>query len=45
MMARTGAFEIFANAAVTACASSILLVVSTMMAPPSPTISVTLAIE
>ena len=33
MMARTGAFEIFANSAFTACASSTLLVVSTMMTP------------
>ena len=45
MMARTGALEIFANSAFTACASSTLLVVSTMMVPPSPTIRVTLAIE
>ena len=45
MMARTGAREILANSARTACASSSLVVVSTMMVPPSPTIRVALAIE
>jgi hypothetical protein len=44
-MARTGNGESFANSTFTAAASSSLVVVSTTIDPPWPTIKVTLAIE
>ena len=45
MIARTGAVERFTNSAFTALASSTSLVVSTTIAPPSPSIHAELASE